>query len=367
MQRAISIAWSPIYRFLTWWFGELAALVPPRIRRAFAGSRDTLCFAFSDGQVVVSRAVDGGLAQLARVNLDGPDSGAIHRTEIQNILNTHAKRDSAIVITVPADQALCKTLDLPLAAAQGLRDLLYFELDRQTPYRAEDVRYDFRILDRDSAARRIKVELVVVPREAIDRVAGIAAEWGLKPMAVTVAGIDDPAEPQLDLARDADEPEPPLAGRLVGSMFGVAVVVLLAAAVYLPMESQRKAAEEAGRAVSAAMAGANEVAALREELDRMTKAARFLIERKRETPMVTMVLADLTRLFPEDTWLFELHVKGSKVRARGYSPAASAVLELLERGSRFRNARFTSPVTRVPGIDRERFDLSFEIAPEEAQ
>ena len=78
--------------------------------------------------------------------------------------------------------------------------------------------------------------------------------------------------------------------------------------------------------------------------------------------MMTAVLADLTTLLPDDTWLFELHVRGDSVRARGYTPAASTVLELVERGPAFHNASFSSPVTRVPGIEAERFDLSFELA-----
>ena len=136
----------------------------------------------------------------------------------------------------------------------------------------------------------------------------------------------------------------------------------MTAAVWLPLDAQRQAAREAETALADAHQHALAAANLRDELDRKAKAGSFLVRRKNDAPMMTAVLADLTRLLPDDTWLFELHVRGSEVRARGYAPAASAVLELIERGPAFRNARFTSPVTRVPGIEAERFDLSFELA-----
>jgi len=49
---------------------------------------------------------------------------------------------------------------------------------------------------------------------------------------------------------------------------------------------------------------------------------------------------------------------------RGYAPAAATLLELFERHPHFSSARFESPVTTVPGIDKERFDLSIAVSVE---
>lgn len=346
-------------RFLAWWLGELGALAPGMLRRAFAGGRGVLAFEVAGDELVVGRGSNGTPGEVARLDMRQP--GDAMRKAVARILRKHALRGTDIVLVLGAEQSLHKVLDLPLAAEEGLRDLLYFELDRQTPYRPDQVRYDFRVAGRDTDAGRMQVELLVAPVEAVDALVARAAEWGVASAAVTVAGIDDPADPAFDLSGRSPA-APSRGGRLGLALLALVAAGLLAAAVWQPLEAQRLAALEADAALTQARKAALAAADLRDELDLRARAGSFLVRRKNEAPMMTAVLADLTRLLPDDVWLFELHVRGAEVRARGYAPAASSVLELIERSPAFRNARFNSPVTRVPGIDAERFDLTFELA-----
>lgn len=364
MQSAISGAGRLLPRFFGWWLGELASLVPAGLRRAMTRQGDVLCFAFSGPEVVITRYADGGRTRIARLDLVEQDAAA-QRAAVDAIVRKEATRRTAMVMALPAANALHKRLNLPLAAETGLKDLLYFELDRQTPYRAEQVRYDYRVVARDPEEQRIMVELLVVPREAVDRAVDLATGWGLPVAAVTVDGIDNPAEPEFDLAGERRDAGPSRAGGVFSTLLAMSAAALLAAAVYIPLDAQRRAAEDARHAVEEALAAAKQASALRDELDRTAEAGNFLLERKRKEPMITAVLADLTRLFPDDTWLFELHIEGHQIRARGYTPSASSVLELVERGSTFRNAKFASPVTRIPNFDRDRFDLTFDLVREE--
>lgn len=363
MQSAINGVGQLLPRFFGWWLGELAALVPARLRRVMLQRTDVLCFAFAGQEIVIRRYVDDARTRIARIDLEGQDAAA-QRAAVEAIVHSESTRRTSMVITLPAGNALHKRLDLPLAAESGLKDLLYFELDRQTPYRAEQVRYDYRIVSRDPETQRIVVELLVVPRDAVDRAVGLAAGWGLPVSAITVEGVDDPAQPEFDLAGERHDVGPSRVGGLFSGLLALSALALLGAAVYVPLDAQRRAADDAQRAVAEALNAAKEASALRDELDRTAEAGNFLLERKRNEPMVTAVLADLTRLFPDDTWLFELQIDGHQIRARGYTPSASSVLELVERGSAFRNAKFASPVTRIQNFDRDRFDLTFDLVRE---
>jgi general secretion pathway protein L len=347
-------------RFLAWWLGELGALVPGAARRVFAGDNIFLSFELAGDQVVVRRASGGKLQEVARLDKHMPVEEL--QVIVGRLLRRHASRRTVIVLALPEGQVLHKILDLPAVAEDGLRELLYFELDRQTPYRPEQVRYDFRVAERDSSRRRMKVELLVAPIEAVEWLKSLAAEWGLTvPVSVTAAGVDDPSNPAFDLSGDTPA-HPSRGGGIALALLAVVAAGLLAAGIWMPLQAQRAAARQAEAALAEAQADARAAADLRNELDQRAKAGSFLVRHKNEAPMMVAVLADLTQLLPDDVWLFELHVRGNEVRARGYAPAASAVLELVERGPAFRNARFTSPVTRVPGIDAERFDLTFELA-----
>ena len=361
MKSGAAVIGGAIAAFLRWWLGELAALVPAPVRSAFAGEDALLAVTIGEGEAKVRRLARGARTELGRVDLAA--GAAQQRAVVAGLVGGRRRRD-AIVLALPAERVLRKTLDLPLAAEAELANLLRFELDRQTPFSPEQARYDYRVTARDRQSGRIKVEMAVAPREAVERALSIAAGWGLEPAIVTVTG-DEESERAFDLSGRAAPNG--FGGRAVlTALLAVVAAALLAVAVALPLQWQAAAADEAERALAAARAAAREAADLREALGRRRQDSRFLLERKLTTPMAVSVLAHLTRLLPDDTYLFELRLQSGRLRVRGYAPAASPLLELFERHPRLREARFESPVTRVPGIDKERFDLSAALAAEDA-
>ncbi len=361
MKSGAAIIGATIAAFLRWWLGELSALVPTPVRGAFSGEAALLAVAVDNGEARLSRLVRGTRTALGRVDLAADK--AAQRAAVSAVVRGRLRR-AVVALTLPAERVLRKTLDLPLAAEADLGDLLRFELDRQTPFSPEQARYDYRVAARDRTSGRMKVEIAVAPREEVERALALAADWGLAPDFVTAAG-DEEAEPAFDLSGRA-QPNG-FGGRAVVTALLAAIAAgLLAVAVALPLQWQAAAADEAEEALAVARAAAREAADLREELGRRRQDARFLIDRKLNATMAVSVLADLTRLLPDDSYLFELRLQDGRLRVRGYAPSASPLLELFENHPRFGGARFESPVTRVPGIDKERFDLSVALVAEGA-
>ena len=88
-------------------------------------------------------------------------------------------------LLLPAAGVLRRVLTLPAAAEPRLREVLAFELDRQTPVSADQVSFEGRVLARDLAAQQLRVELLVLPRARLD--AELAA---IGPLAQGLAGVD---------------------------------------------------------------------------------------------------------------------------------------------------------------------------------
>src|SRR4030095_9392843 len=88
-------------------------------------------------------------------------------------------------LVLPANAGLRRRMTLPAAAAERLRDVVSFEIDRQTPFTAQTAAFDARILARRAADGQLEVDLVAVPPPAsqprLDALGGIAA---------TLAGVD---------------------------------------------------------------------------------------------------------------------------------------------------------------------------------
>ena len=144
----------------------------------------------------------------------------------------------------------------------------------------------------------------------------------------------------------------------------VVALVLAAAAVYLPLDRQRRAAELAGAEAAKARVEALAAAKLRETITELASDAQFLAERKRTSPGVVEIVDALTRLLPDDTWLQQLRINGDEVRLTGFSAAASSLIGLIEQSERFSEARFRSSVTRDTRNKAERFTISAKIVAE---
>jgi general secretion pathway protein L len=292
-----------------------------------------------------------------------PAAPTAARPALRERLRGFRRRGVEVVLRLPSAHVLRRRIELPLAAAENLREVLGFEMDRLTPFKAEDVAYDFRVAATDREAQRMSVELAVAPRAVIDEAVRVVNAVGLAPDRVAAAPRDsgDEDAPSFNLLA----PEATSGRRLLPRLNGVlalAVCVLLAALALWPL--QRKEAQladlEARLAETRAAAAASEE--LRRRIDAALKRNSFLAERRQATPLAVAVLADLTQRLADDTWLVQLHVGGGEASLSGYAPSAAALIPALEASALLDSVRFDAPVMPDPRVGRERFNLSARIA-----
>ena len=94
-------------------------------------------------------------------NLPVPPARGEGIDPLAGVLTRHAAELPRWLL-LPASSGLRRTLLLPAAARERLREVLAFEIERQTPFAIGDVLYDGRVLGvRDDG--QLQAELVVVP------------------------------------------------------------------------------------------------------------------------------------------------------------------------------------------------------------
>ncbi len=89
-----------------------------------------------------------------------------------------ARRTSA-VLRIPANLLLEQEIILPLAAEQDLQRVVTYEMDRLTPFRAEQVFWTCLAGLRDAARNRLHVRLTIVPRRGVEPVLTALRQAGL--------------------------------------------------------------------------------------------------------------------------------------------------------------------------------------------
>lgn len=348
-----------ISRFFTWWFGELAACVPVRLRTLLRRRSATLMLTPTAEDVTFTLGKGGAVRDLGRIRL-GPNREA--GRALAPLLRGVSLRDVEVVLNLPADRVLRRRVVLPLAAQENLREVLAFEMDRHTPFKAGEVAFDYRVRGTDLESKRLDVDLAVVPRELVEQAGRIAGSFGLALDRIGVGGETPSAGDGINLLpHDQSNGHPVRQSRLVVAMTVLAVILAVIAG-YLPLHGKQRmlAAYEAQLAES--RAAALEAEQLKKRLAARVEHGRFLIDRRLSTPAATAVLAELTERMPDDTWLIQLRWQRDKLTIAGFSPAAAALIAGLEESPLLSEVRFGSPVTADPRVGRERFNISADVA-----
>lgn len=348
-----------ISRFVIWWFGELAACVPSRLREFFRRQAAMLSLTLSNEDVAFTLNRSGSSRHLGRIRLG---AGVEPRRAVAPLLRGISLSDLDVVMNVPADRVLRRRVVLPVAAQENLREVLSFEMDRHTPFKASEVAFDYRVIRIDHESKRLDVDLAVVPHELIEQAGRIAASFGLTLDRIGVADEASFARDRINLLpHDHANCRSTSQNRLLVALAVLAAILALVAG-YLPLHFKQRtlAAYEAQLAES--RAAAVEVEKLKKRLAARVEHGRFLIDRRLSTPAATALLAELTEQLPDDTWLIQLRWQGDKLAIAGFSPAAAALIAGLEQSSILSEVRFESPVTADPRVGHDRFNISADVA-----
>jgi general secretion pathway protein L len=336
-----------------WWVRELCAMVPPAL--AIALGRGKIAFAIDllENDIVVQRIAGDATKNVLRVA----------RTEAKmtriSSETAGAVDGAAILVRLPRQDVLNRTITLPFAARRELRSILEFELDRHSPIDPTRVYFGYGVKHRDRHRRQLEVELHIVRRETVEEALSLCRSIGFEPTAVGIAGDTAGAEdgglmpPGKRLTRRRLPQRLPF-GLGLGA-FVLATALLIAHVVRYEAAMTALATE-----VAQARDAARETEAVRRRLDQETLKENFLA-RQKAAPLFSKVLAEVSRVLPDRTWVFEFEMRGSEVRLHGYSPQASSLIGLFDNAPMFSNARFRSPLTRGPGGNADRFDISFDV------
>ena len=338
-----------IGEFFGWWRTELAGMLPDAWRRSFERRHDTLLLSPMGGELRVSRRDNGRLEELGRISTALPNAAE----RVAAILAGLKAESTRVEVTVPPEKLLVKEIQLPLAAEENLRQVLGFEMQRQTPFRAEQVYFHYRIVARRPQSQQLAVQLSVVPRAVVEGVLDPLGDWDLIPV-------------QSDGKTDQDDRvfafAPGAAGQRPSSGLQRALLilslVLLVAAVAIPLLQQQRYLDELRARLAEVRAAATTASDLQQRIDQHQARSRYLFAQKAGQPASVELLEELSRRLPDDTWLFRVEVRDDKVYLQGTSTSASALIAELEDSRFLEDVRFASPVTQDGASGRERFHLS---------
>ena len=345
-------AWraSPLPRFFDWWGSELAALLPASWRSLFGGGAQWYLLQRVDQRWELRRAGESEV----RAQWPRGTEAAIEQAALAAAVREVDREDLRLALLLPATAALRRRLLLPRAAADNLQQVGAFEMDRQTPFRVEQVHYAVLELATPAPAGRFFAELVAVPRDTLDPLLAELEAAGIAVDAVDVA--EGAGRLGVNLLPPARIPHRTHPRQRLNLALGAAALLLLVLtlAQWLHNREQTLAAMQAQ--VDQMQPDAQQVAALRQQLQDNAGAASFLVRRKQNRVTMLDMLLDLTRRLPQNAWLERLSVDPSgQVGFQGQAPQAAALIDALKDSRIVRDPNFQGSIQPDPATGKERF------------
>lgn len=326
-----------------------------------------LRFHFQPDEVIANYHSDGSSRELGRVERaqdgdDGRGPGAEGAASaVSAVIAGLRPERTRCEVSLPRNMVLTKEITLPLAAEENLHDVLAFEMERQTPFRPRDVYFDYDVLERDTKAQNLRIDLHVARRRVVDEALKLLESWDLAPVQNFNHDASASAN-KVTMCFLSRRYQTRSATRL-NVFLAVLVAGLAVAAVLIPLRDQREYLQQLEGQLEEAETSAAAAIAVEEQVKAFRTQVVFLGERKTRYRAAVEMLEELTRLLPDSTWLFRLEVREGKVDLRGTSEAASALIATLEESEFFKDVRFGSPTTKEGATGRERFHLTAAVVP----
>ena len=347
-------------QFFRWWKRELAFLVPEKIKELVNDQQGFIIIRPEGSQLVLSYVVNG-----QSETLEIPESAARELTFQRLCEKDERLAKAKVILRLTGHDAIQKELGLPAAAKENLDQVVAYELDRYTPFKAEQVYFAVKPLDVVNEPGQIRVMLILTPRELLDGLYDDIKVLGLSLWFVDYEGSPNNLD-ELDYSYNLlPEKLRQKTAKLPGLMhWGLITLtcLLLMAVIVMPVVLEYQTVNVLQIKADALEKDAKKVKALQKEIDAVIDETRQLLKEKSATPEVIVMLNTLSALIKDDTWLSYAQYSDGHLQIQGESPAASTLIAVLEASELFENARFASPVTQDSISKLERFQITVDVA-----
>jgi general secretion pathway protein L len=270
-----------------------------------------------------------------------------------------ALRDSRTELVLKPSHFLFRPLELPRRASEFLDGIVRSQIDRLTPWSANDALFSW-TPPAEAPNERIVVTVAATAREIV--LPYIEALAGLGAASIVVSTLTQGSE-----ANSNSNPIKIFEQKVRGAIEARRVTRVLAVLLLL-------AGLAAGILISASAVATGQLEAQQQDLSRRIAARRAAIRagpdasgtlegRKNATPSSVVVLEALSQLLPDHTFVTELRIEGDKLQVIGITRDAPSLIQLTEQSPHFTRATFFAPTTRSTGDPGERFHIEARIKP----
>lgn len=343
------------------WGHELSLLIPERLRLWWQEAGQLIAVSLADDSRTVHllRPTGKRFEEIGAIDLADPGAGANAARLVQDLKRQSGNNVRLMLCLAPA-KVLQRTLSLPLAVEENLWQTVSFELDRFTPFKADQAQFDFRLRERRAGSNQLVLDLLVAQRTVVE--AALADIDALRLPIAGVTTVDDVVAYGSDCRNlmPASRRRANLSSsRTRWRLTAVSVAALLSLMVLVvPLWQKRASAIDLLEPMYEAKHAADQTDVLRGRLDKLVETHNLLPDKKWSGHSTFRVLEELSRRLPDNTFVIQLDFDGKTVQIQGETAASSDLVELLEASPLFKDVGFKAQLTKIQGTTYDRFHIT---------
>jgi general secretion pathway protein L len=281
-----------------------------------------------------------------------------------------ATRNSFVVLELPADRVVRRDITVPAQARKFLSGVVRNQIERLSPWRANNVVYGFNAEAGGENASIVNVRILMASRTDIDasrehlatlgvQVDRIVADNSIGEAADQAAGSVTLWSRLTDASRDHLEKTSRVIGVGIGAAVAVSICVSLYAIVSTGLvrdESEATAAR--AKALQRQLQGGPSPSSAASVPP--AERAWFL----KESSISSVILIEaLSRALPDSAYLTEIRLENAVLRMTGLAGDAPGLLAPLEKSGHLTGVHFFAPTTRGPDGKSFRFSIEAHVEP----
>lgn len=332
----------------SWWLEGLSTWLPNGLQNKAQQKASVHC------------SIDGDILTFSALNKSGKkDNGLAIDLSSDNLqydiltrwLKPYQKNE--VILQLNEEHYLLKSITFPTQAKDNIDEMILFEIDRQTPFSAEEVYVGYSIND-DNNEKMFSLLLAVVPKQFIRNIVDRLSSDSFQINSLLIHNSGNTIK--IPLSESETHATSSFNYWLAALAFILTLLIL-----YKPITYYKNALESLRAPLISAKKQAHVVSQLKEDNSAMIKHVQFLGNKTADYPMRLAVMNELARVLPKHTWLEHSNIRNSLLTLEGESASAADLITILTDSSYFSEVRFSAPTVPNERSGKARFKLQATI------
>jgi general secretion pathway protein L len=299
---------------------------------------------------------------------------------------THAARGSLITFQLPADMVVARRIAVPVQAREFLPGIIRNQIERLSPWHADQVVYGFDADVDAEDAGTLDVRVLIALRAVVDRARDELAASGLpvdrivtcqpaRPHQAPNAGVNAAPPPHAEEGRmgtkfitlwscfaDVSREQFAHTCRRVGAGIAAAVVASLGLSLWA-MSSTASLGQKSEEIAARAKTVQRQIQGPTQQSVALLNPSERAWYAKETSPTAAILLEALSRALPDGAYLTELRLENTSLRMIGLANDAPSLIAPLEHSGHLNDVHFFAPTTRGPDGTLFRFNIEARVEP----